>query len=172
MSISFWIFCLCSSHVVTNLIILAWTILCVVVIWAIQTQTWLTTFVVDVSTPTYQLLSPSNFTSTTSNFNFAHANHSHKSSSLVIEQRNQTKFTNYGASHQQQTPTLNSIICLQGHSCLNNAHNIDVQTIQVDEWHSCLFHMNLWKSNFAQLLLPNHDLWSLWWSIIWCDYIW
>jgi hypothetical protein len=33
--------------------------------------------------------------------------------------------------------------------CLNNAHDINVQTIQVDEWHLCLFHMNLWKINFV-----------------------
>jgi len=26
----------------------------------------------------------------------------------------------------------------------------------------CLFHTNLWKTNFAQLLLPYHDPWSLW----------
>jgi hypothetical protein len=46
--------------------------------------------------------------------------------------------------------------------CLNNTHEIDVQTIQVDEWHPCLFHMILWKPNFAQLLLPNCDPWNLW----------
>jgi len=46
--------------------------------------------------------------------------------------------------------------------CLNNAHDIDVQIIQVDEWHLCLFHMRLWKKNFAWLLLPNHDPWNLW----------
>jgi hypothetical protein len=47
------------------------------------------------------------------------------------------------------------------HSCLNSAHDIDVQTTQVDEWHSCIFHMNLWKIVFAQLLLPNYGPLSL-----------
>jgi len=47
------------------------------------------------------------------------------------------------------------------HSSLNNAHNINVQTIQVNESHSCLFHTNLWKVKFAWLLLPNRDPWSL-----------
>jgi hypothetical protein len=47
-----------------------------------------------------------------------------------------------------------------------HAHNIDVQTIQVDEWHLCLFHMNLWKTNFAQPLLQNHDPWNLWCTIM------
>jgi hypothetical protein len=43
---------------------------------------------------------------------------------------------------------------------LNNAHNIDVQTVQVeDEWHLYLFHTNLWKINFMGLLLPNCDPW-------------
>jgi len=53
---------------------------------------------------------------------------------------------------------------MNSHSCLNNAHDIDVQTIQVDEWHSCLFHTNLWKTKFAWLLWPNCDPQSLWWS--------
>jgi hypothetical protein len=48
------------------------------------------------------------------------------------------------------------------HSCRNNAHNINVQTIQVDEWHPCLLYTNLWKANFAQLLLPIRGLLSLW----------
>jgi hypothetical protein len=26
-----------------------------------------------------------------------------------------------------------------------------------------LFHMNLWKTNFARQLLPNHGPWNLWW---------
>ncbi len=29
-------------------------------------------------------------------------------------------------------------------------------------WHSCLFHRNLWKVDFAWLLLLNLDPWSLW----------
>ncbi len=88
MSILFLIFCLCSSCVVTNFIVLASIVLCAIVIRAIQTQTWLTSFVANVSTSTYQLLPPSNFASTTSNFNFARATHSRKSSSPIIEQKN------------------------------------------------------------------------------------
>jgi hypothetical protein len=42
-------------------------------------------------------------------------------------------------------------------------HDIDVQTTQVNEWHPCLFHMNLWKKIFTRLLLPNCDPLSLWW---------
>jgi hypothetical protein len=36
--------------------------------------------------------------------------------------------------------------------CLNNVYDMDVQTIQINEWHPCLFHMNLWKIDFARLL--------------------
>jgi hypothetical protein len=45
------------------------------------------------------LLPPSNFAFITSNFSIARAIHSCKSSSLVTKQTNQTKFTNYCASH-------------------------------------------------------------------------
>jgi hypothetical protein len=41
-------------------------------------------------------------------------------------------------------------------------HDISVQTTQVDEWHLSLFHTNLWKKKFTQLLLPNHDPLSMW----------
>ncbi len=41
-------------------------------------------------------------------------------------------------------------------------HDIDVQIVQVDEWHLCLFHMNLRKTNFTWLVYPNHGPWSLW----------
>jgi hypothetical protein len=112
MSISFWIFCLCLLCVVTNSIVLASIVLYAIVIWSIQTRTWLITLFTNVSTPTYLLLPPSNFTSVTSNFSFACAIHNHKSSSPIIQQTNQTKLTNYGASHQQQTLTLNPIIHL------------------------------------------------------------
>jgi hypothetical protein len=48
------------------------------------------------------------------------------------------------------------------HLCLHNAHDINVQTTQVYEWHPHLFHTNLRKVDFAQWLLPNHDPLSLW----------
>ncbi len=50
--------------------------------------------------------------------------------------------------------------------CLNNAHDIDVQTIQVDEWHPYLFHMNLWKVDSTLLLLPNFGPYYL--PMHWC----
>jgi hypothetical protein len=50
------------------------------------------------------------------------------------------------------------------HSCLNNAYNINVQTTQVDEWHPCLFHTNLWKVDLIWLILPNCDPLSLRWN--------
>jgi hypothetical protein len=47
-----------------------------------------------------------------------------------------------------------------------NAHNINVQIIQIDEWHLCLFHTNLWKEDFTWQLLLNCGPWSLWWNAI------
>jgi hypothetical protein len=42
--------------------------------------------------------------------------------------------------------------CTQ-HQCSNNTNR----------WmHLCLFHMNLWKTDFAWLLVPNCGPWSLW----------
>jgi hypothetical protein len=43
-------------------------------------------------------------------------------------------------------------------------HDIDVQTTQVDEWHHYLLHMNLWRVDFARLLLSNCDPLNLWWN--------
>jgi hypothetical protein len=43
-------------------------------------------------------------------------------------------------------------------------HDINVQITKVDEWHHYLFHMNLWKVDFAWLLLSNRDPLSLWWN--------
>jgi hypothetical protein len=43
-------------------------------------------------------------------------------------------------------------------------HDIDGQTTQVDEWHHYLLHMNLWRVDFAWLLLSNCDPLNLWWN--------
>jgi hypothetical protein len=43
-------------------------------------------------------------------------------------------------------------------------HDIDVQTTKVNEWHHYLFHLNLWKRDFVQLLLSNRDPLNLWWN--------
>jgi hypothetical protein len=70
--------------------------------------------------------------------------------------------------------------CLNMMSCANNTTFVSKQyreaikfmskqctwhwysnNIQINEWHPCLFHINLWKVDFAQLLLLNRDLWSL-----------
>jgi hypothetical protein len=56
------------------------------------------------------------------------------------------------------------------HLCLNNVHNINVQTIQMNEWHLYLFHTNVWKTNFQWKLLPNHDSWTLWWLNFNCHF--
>jgi hypothetical protein len=49
------------------------------------------------------------------------------------------------------------------HLWLNNVHDINVQIIQINEWQT-----NLWKADFAWLLLSNHGLCSLWliWAMI------
>jgi hypothetical protein len=56
--------------------------------------------------------------------------------------------------------------------CLNNMnrymiftfnHDIDILSLQINEWHLCLFYANLRKINFALLLLSNHNPWNLWW---------
>jgi hypothetical protein len=48
------------------------------------------------------------------------------------------------------------------HSCVNNAHDIDVQTIHIDEWHLCHFIYTYEMINFAWLLLLNYGPWNLW----------
>jgi len=54
---------------------------------------------------------------------------------------------------------------------LNNAHNMDVQTIQINGWHLCLFHMNLWKQILHDYYFSNCGPWTLWCKANWSSRI-